>query len=154
METPSHTRFTSLLFLVMIIFGFLVACSGDGAEPEFVPGIGANWRDSEDAANSKHSIVWQYDPDVSGCPDRKPCFNTGYFTGFDFYNPTPGQGSSQCNLSGSFENHHIEWFYPEDFSNSGCPLKGVHFSGTIDDSSAVITASSSKLGDLRLQKFQ
>lgn len=153
MKNPAQTSITSLLFSTLMIFAFLVACSGDGAEPEFVPGIGANWRDNEDASKSIHAVVWQYDPDVSGCPNRIPCFNSGYFTGFDIYSP-PGQSSVQCNLSGSFKNHHIEWFYPEDFGNGGCPLKGVYYSGTIDDSSAVITASSPTLGNLRLEKFR
>lgn len=150
MKTKWNTSFVLKGALTLVYFVCVLGCSTSTVDPDFIPSIGAFWTDGDNNGNNNtHSITWQYAP--FGCPTPAPCRNEGFFTGTGSYRKD-GKIFS-CYLAGSFKNHHIEWFYPESTtSNTTCPIRGASFSGTINDASDKITASSPTLGELVLQK--
>ena len=133
-----------------LFFVFLIACSNEEAEPQYVPSIGAWWLDGTNGTDFTHSITWSYHPDISTCPNPVPCFNEGSFGGIDAYRATTSGTTKSCSVKGSFKNHHIEWSYPNTDINAGCPIKGASYSGTIDG--GTITVNSPTLGKLILKQ--
>src|ERR1043165_4296497 len=127
---------------LQFIFGlalFAVVCfgcskaddSGGGGGGIFIPDLANTWTNKADATNTFFFLV-----DSAG---KK----TSTFTG----NENPSGGGAQLHFSGSYTNRSIQFTY-----DAGSSKSGKSYTGTINDSSNVMTLSSSQLGSLVLEK--
>ena len=124
--------------LALSLLVMTTACGGSdgggGGDESFVPNISAaTWTNRADPTGT-NTFFFLVD---------SPAKNRSTFTG----NENPAGGGSQFHFSGSYLNKNIQFTY-----DSGSVKGGKSYTGSIDDSSRVITLSSASLGNLVLEK--
>lgn len=127
--------------IIVLAFFSSIGCSksddgGGGGDDFFIPDLSRGWLNKDDATKSNFFFWSSYTDSV----------NTSTFEGHE---NLPPDGSKLDNFTGSFTNHKITFKYDAGSSNN---KSGKSYSGTINDSSTVITLTSPDLGNLTLIK--
>jgi hypothetical protein len=128
------TSLSSAIILLFLVFAGQGCSKGGGDGGIFLPDLSLTWYNKADATNENKFFFFNVTSNV----------NTSTFNG----NENPIGGGGQISFAGSFTNHQIQFTYD---NNSGAK-SGKSYSGTIDNTSTIMTLTSADLGNLVLQK--